>query len=136
MEKKALEALGNIKKSELASVKGMVLPPMFSFNVMKLALMLHEPKTKPEELTWQRIRKQLLRRFDIFLRKCENIGMRDLEEEEAAAIESAFQETYSMFGEELEKKAELYGNFIYRICQWTLSMRALMHSSKFLKAED
>jgi hypothetical protein len=35
----------------------MILPPMFTFNVLKLIKIIKNPKIKTEEITWQNIKK-------------------------------------------------------------------------------
>ena len=83
----------------------MILPPMFSFNVLKLATMLIQPSLTPEEVTWQKIRKILLRRLDIFIRKCESIKIYEMNEEQICILESTFQNTYTNEGKDLLKKS-------------------------------
>ena len=136
IEGEGQDALKLIKRNEILSVKGMVLPPMFSFNVLKLALLLHDSELEASGVTWQKIKKDLLKREDIFLRKCENIPIYQMSETRIEMLESIFQETYASFGDSIEKKAELYGNLVFRVCQWTLCMRCLMHASKYFKNED
>lgn len=60
----------------------MVLPPMFSFNVLKLVFMLLNPQVCPEEITWVKIKKDLLSHSDIIQRKTDNFQIREFEDEE------------------------------------------------------
>jgi hypothetical protein len=48
----------------------MILPPMFTFNVLKLIKMIKNPKMSHEEITWQVIKKDMLPSIDILKRKC------------------------------------------------------------------
>jgi hypothetical protein len=59
-----------LTKNELTSIKGMILPPMFTFNVLKLIKMIKNPKMSHEEITWQVIKKDMLPSIDILKRKC------------------------------------------------------------------
>lgn len=50
----------SITKNELVSVKSMILPPTFTFNVLKLVQVLINPKSSNSELEWTTIKKQML----------------------------------------------------------------------------
>lgn len=47
----------SITKNELVSVKSMILPPTFTFNVLKLVQVLINPKSSNSELEWTTIKK-------------------------------------------------------------------------------
>lgn len=67
--------LAGLTKNEIVSIKGMILPPMFTFNVLKLIMMLQNPTIASEEITWNKIKKDLLASTDIVKRRCQLIKL-------------------------------------------------------------
>lgn len=98
-------AADSFTKNELVSVKSMILPPMFTFNVLKLVQMMLNPKTSPQEITWQTIKKDMLSSCDALSRKCDNIKFAELEEEDVEMIENHFQETFKNLGNNILGKS-------------------------------
>ena len=64
------QILDSFHKNEIVSVKSMVLPPMFTFNVLKLVFIILCPNVPAEDITWVKIKKEMLGSTEILKRKC------------------------------------------------------------------
>lgn len=68
-------------------MKGIILPPMFTFNVLKLSLMILFPECSSKEITWLMIKRELLGNPEVLKRKYESMWVSELEEEEIENLE-------------------------------------------------
>ena len=78
----------------------MILPPMFTFNVLKVVMMIQDPKNAGE-ITWNLIKKELLGSVEITKRRCEAMKMQDFEEEDVSNLEQAFQQVFKPLGQNI-----------------------------------
>jgi hypothetical protein len=70
----------SMNKSEIISLKSMILPPTFTFNVIKIMMMIENPKVS-NEITWNSIKKDLLISTEYIQRKLSNLTLDEFEEE-------------------------------------------------------
>lgn len=75
----------SMNKSEIISLKSMILPPTFTFNVIKIMMMIENPKVS-NEITWNSIKKDLLISTEYIQRKLSNLTLDEFEEEEINVI--------------------------------------------------
>lgn len=75
----------SMNKSEIISLKSMILPPTFTFNVIKIMMMIENPKVS-NEITWNSIKKDMLISTEFLQRKLSNLMLDEFEEEEINAI--------------------------------------------------
>ena len=75
----------SMNKSEIISLKSMILPPTFTFNVLKIMMMIDNPKVS-NEITWNSIKKDMLISTEFLQRKLSNLMLDEFEEEEINAI--------------------------------------------------
>lgn len=75
----------SMNKSEIISLKSMILPPTFTFNVIKIMMMIENPKVS-NEITWNSIKKDMLISTEFLQRKLSNLTLDEFEEEEINAI--------------------------------------------------
>ncbi len=75
----------SMNKSEIISLKSMILPPTFTFNVIKIMMMIENPKVS-NEITWNSIKKDMLISTEYIQRKLSNLTLDEFEEEEINVI--------------------------------------------------
>ena len=58
----------SLNKNEIVSVKSMILPPMFTFNVLRIMMVILNPRAGAE-ITWNMIKKDLLVSAEVLKRR-------------------------------------------------------------------
>lgn len=58
----------SLNKNEIVSVKSMILPPMFTFNVLRIMMVIMNPRVGAE-ITWNMIKKDLLVSAEVLKRR-------------------------------------------------------------------
>jgi hypothetical protein len=115
-------------------MRGIILPPLFTFNVLKLSCMILFPEHTPSLISWGLMKKELLSSLENLKRKYETMKVEEFEEEEIERLEREFQEAFGGCGRNIEGKAELYGSLVQKLCRFCLGVRTVVHGSKFLRS--